>query len=138
MRGNCERCHWPANFFGSREVHRSHFLSDEQNTRWEIDMLVRIGGGGARSRTRREVGIHWHVASKVEYVASDPDRQNIPWVRSVDPKTGAAKVYTPRPQPFTTAAAAGEIRTMDCVDCHNRPSHILRAPDRSVDRGACR
>jgi hypothetical protein len=30
-------------------------------------------------------------------------------------------------------AAAGEIRTMDCVDCHNRPSHILQAPDRSVD-----
>ena len=22
---------------------------------------------------------------------------------------------------------------MDCVDCHNRPSHILQAPDRSVD-----
>ena len=46
IRGNCEKCHWPANFFGSRELHRVHFLSDEQNTRWEIDMLVRIGGGG--------------------------------------------------------------------------------------------
>jgi hypothetical protein len=22
---------------------------------------------------------------------------------------------------------------MDCVDCHNRPSHILHSPDRSVD-----
>jgi len=22
---------------------------------------------------------------------------------------------------------------MDCVDCHNRPSHILQSPDRSVD-----
>ena len=43
--GNCERCHWPANFFGSNEIARVHFLADQQNTRWEIDMLVRVGGG---------------------------------------------------------------------------------------------
>ena len=63
--GNCEKCHWPANFFGSREVHRVHFLSDEQNTRWEIDMLVQVGGGAPADASR--MGIHWHVASKVEY-----------------------------------------------------------------------
>jgi len=68
----------------------------------------------------------------VEYVASDAGRQNITWVRDVDPKTGIAKVYTTQPQAFTTSPA-GEIRTMDCVDCHNRPSHIFRAPDRSMD-----
>ena len=131
VRVNCERCHWPANFFGSREVRRVYFLSDEQNTRWEIDMLVRIGGGGRLADGAR-MGIHWHVASKVEYVASDPERQNITWVRAVDPKSGIAKVYTTQPQTSTTTPA-GEIRTMDCVDCHNRPSHILQAPDRSVN-----
>ncbi len=130
IRGNCENCHWPANFFGSREVHRVHFLSDEQNTRWEIDMLVSVGGGRPADESR--MGIHWHVASKVEYLASDAERQNITWVRSVDPKTGAAEVYTSQAQPSTTPAAGG-IRTMDCVDCHNRPSHILQPPDRSVD-----
>ncbi|MGB9508433.1 MAG: Ni/Fe-hydrogenase, b-type cytochrome subunit, partial [Candidatus Acidiferrum sp.] len=65
IRANCEKCHWPANFFGSRELHRVHFLSDEQNTRWEIYMLVRIGGGGHADESR--TGIHWHVATKVEY-----------------------------------------------------------------------
>ena len=131
VRVNCERCHWPANFFGSREVHRDYFLADQQNTRWEIDMLVHIGGGGALADGQR-VGIHWHVASKVEYVATDPQRQNIPWVRAVDPKTGAAKVYTTQPQTSTTTPT-GEIRTMDCVDCHNRPSHILQTPNRTVN-----
>lgn len=131
VRVNCERCHWPANFFGSRELRRVYFLSDQQNTRWEIDMLVRIGGGGLLADGAR-MGIHWHVASKVEYVASDPERQNITWVRAVDPKSGIAKVYTTQPQTSTTTPA-GEIRTMDCVDCHNRPSHILQAPDRSVN-----
>jgi Ni/Fe-hydrogenase b-type cytochrome subunit len=130
IRGNCEKCHWPAHFFGSREVHQVHFLSDEQNTRWEIDMLVLVGGGDSGGKS--QMGIHWHVASKVEYVATDEERQNITWVRAVDPKTGQANVYTSQPRASTTAPA-GEVRTMDCVDCHNRPSHILHSPDQSVD-----
>ena len=129
VRANCERCHWPANFVGGREVGYVHFLSDEQNTRWRIDMLLQVGGGAAESS---QMGIHWHVASKVEYVATDPDRQNIAWVRAVNPRTGVANVYTSQPRQ-TTAPPAGEIRTMDCVDCHNRPTHILHAPDQSVD-----
>ena len=128
VRGNCERCHWPARFIGNLEVHRDYFLADEQNTHWVIDMVVPVGGGG-REIVPGRMGIHWHVASKVEYVASDPELQTIPWVRAVDPKTGRAKVYTTQ----ADKSPHGEIRTMDCVDCHNRPSHILQAPDRSVD-----
>ena len=30
-------------------------------------------------------------------------------------------------------AAATEWRTMDCVDCHNRPTHIYREPARELD-----
>jgi Ni/Fe-hydrogenase b-type cytochrome subunit len=130
VRGNCEQCHWPANFFGAKLVRNAHFLADEQNTRWEIDMLVLVGGGAPEGQS--QMGIHWHVASKVEYVAADAERQNITWVRAIDPRTGQANVYTSQPQ-SSTAAPAGEIRTMDCVDCHNRPSHILQSPDRSVD-----
>jgi len=130
IRGNCEKCHWPANFFGAKTVRQVHFLSDEQNTRWEIDLVVLVGGGAPVGTS--DMGIHWHVASKVEYVATDPERQNITWVRAVDPKTGQASVYTSDAQK-STAAPSGEIRTMDCVDCHNRPSHILEPPDWSVD-----
>ncbi len=130
IQSRCEECHWPTNSFGSREVRRVHFISDERNTRWEIDLLVSVGGGmpaGGYSS-----GIHWHVGTKVEYVASDAERQNIPWVRMVDSKTGSAKVYTTQGQ-SSNPPPGGEIRTMDCVDCHNRPSHILQSPDQSVD-----
>jgi Ni/Fe-hydrogenase b-type cytochrome subunit len=130
IRGNCETCHWPPNFFGGRDVRKVHFLSDEQNTRWEIDLRVLVGGGQLASPS--EMGIHWHTAGKVEYVAADAERQNITWVRAVDPRTGQASVYTSQPKP-STAAPAGEIRIVDCVDCHNRPTHILQAPDESVD-----
>lgn len=128
VRGNCERCHWPASFIGNLELHRDYFLADEQNTHWVIDMVVPVGGGEKEAVPGR-MGIHWHVASKVEYVASDPELQTIPWVRAVDPKTGRARVYTIQ----ANQSPRGEIRTMGCVDCHNRPSHIFQAPDRSLD-----
>lgn len=130
IRSNCERCHWPAKFFGTHEAQRVHFMSDEQNTRWEIHMLVQVGGGAAGEPTR--MGIHWHVASKVEYAAADAERQDIPWVRAVNPLTGEAKVYISQAHP-PAAPPAGEIRTMDCVDCHNRPTHILESADQGVD-----
>ena len=128
IQGNCEECHWPSNTFGSRESHRVHFLSDEQNTRWEIDLSVMVGGG--RAAQASEPGAHWHIANKVEYIASDPERQSISWVRAVDRKTGLAEVYTSEAQ-HSSAPSAGEIRTMDCVDCHNRPTHILESPTRA-------
>lgn len=131
IRGNCEECHWPTHLTGSREAHFVHFLSDEQNTRWEIDMLIQVGGGSPSEGPR--TGAHWHVTSKVEYIAGDPDQKTIPWVRSVDFKTGAAKVYSAQEGQPSAVPPAGEIRTMDCVDCHNRPSHKFQAPDRSVD-----
>jgi NapC/NirT cytochrome c family, N-terminal region len=130
IQDNCEVCHWPSNFFGARELHQVHFLSDEQNTRWEIDLSILVGGGA--SGKSPETGVHWHIANKVEYVASDRERQNIPWVRSVDRRSGLAEVYTSQ-MPPSAPRPAGEIRAMDCVDCHNRPTHILHSPDQSVD-----
>lgn len=127
---NCEQCHWPTNVFGVREVKRVHFMADEQNTRWDVDLLLPVDSG--LSGSAYQTGIHWHIANKVEYVASDAERQTISWVRSVDRKTGQAKVFTTEGQ-GSTAPPAGEIRTMECVDCHNRPSHILQSPDQSLD-----
>jgi hypothetical protein len=102
--------------------------------RTEHPLGNRHGGDGRRLRARGCVanGNSLACGSKVEYVATDAERQNITWVRAVDPRTGQANVYTSQPRASTTAPP-GEIRTMDCVDCHNRPSHILQSPDQSVD-----
>src|SRR5690606_5613950 len=68
---------------------------------------------------------------RVEYVAADERRETIPWVRLTD-ATGEVTV-------FSTADAGqapppGELRTMDCVDCHNRPSHrFAPSAGRAVD-----
>ncbi len=129
----CEQCHWPQKFYGAVEKVRTHFMSDEKNSPWTIEMLLKVGGGDP---THGPVGgIHWHmnVANKVEYIASDEARQVIPWVRITD-RAGHATVYETKDGKLTPdQLAKAAPRRMDCIDCHNRPTHVFRAPDDAVD-----
>ena len=132
-RETCEQCHWPQRFFGKVERDFVHYLPDEKNSPWTIRMLVKIGGGDPGFG--QTGGIHWHmaIANTIEYIASDSDRQVIPWVRLTD-RSGKVTVYQStdaplKPEQITVA----HPRVMDCMDCHNRPTHIYHAPVDSVD-----
>jgi len=129
----CEQCHWPQKFYGAVERTRTHFKYDEKNTPWTIQMLLKVGGGDPSHGPVG--GIHWHmnVANTVEYIASDEARQAIPWVRITD-RQGRATVYESKegklkPEQLTAQA----MRRMDCIDCHNRPTHVFHSPDEAVD-----
>ncbi|HSE43681.1 MAG TPA: cytochrome c3 family protein, partial [Acidobacteriota bacterium] len=129
----CEQCHWPKKFFGAVERVNHHYLSDEQNSQWTIRLLMRIGGGNPTQGPTG--GIHWHmnVANKIEYVHTDFERQNIPWIRLTNPQ-GKVTTYQSTESPISEAdLAKAQKRTMDCLDCHNRPSHIFYPPARSVN-----
>jgi nitrate/TMAO reductase-like tetraheme cytochrome c subunit len=127
----CEQCHWPRQFWGAQLKVINHFGSDETNTPSQIRLLIKTGGGDPNSG--QTAGIHWHmnIANKIEY-RSDPKRQNISWVRKTDPN-GNVTEYTAA---GTDPAALGKLeqRRMDCIDCHNRPTHVYTPPDRSVDQ----
>jgi nitrate/TMAO reductase-like tetraheme cytochrome c subunit len=130
----CEQCHWPRMIFGAQQRQFQHFLYDDGNTSWPINMLIKIGGGDPQ--TGQTAGIHWHmnIGVEVEYVARDRERQKIPWIRVTDRRTGRVTVYQDKNEPLTEAElAAAPARRMDCMDCHNRPSHILQPPDQAVD-----
>ena len=130
----CEQCHWPSKFFGAQQKTFNHVLADEHNSPWQIQMLLKIGGGDPK--TGAAGGIHWHMNIKnaIDYIASDEQREVIPWVRVVDPD-GHATEYMSTEQPLTPSQIAkAQRRRMDCVDCHNRPSHIFYAPDRAVEQ----
>ncbi|MBI4572159.1 MAG: NapC/NirT family cytochrome c [candidate division NC10 bacterium] len=121
----CEQCHWPAKFWGERLATRIHFASDEKNTRREIQLLMKIGGGPQKGLTE---GIHWHmnIANRIWYIATDDRRLTIPWVRMEDPQ-GRITEFASTETPITPEQLKeGEIRLMDCMDCHNRPSHHSR------------
>ncbi len=132
----CEQCHWPAKFYGSQLKTFNHFMYDEGNKPWNIELLLQTGGGDDRYGTAH--GIHWHmnIGFEIQYVARDHERQVIPWVRVRSRETGEVSIYQSEAAPLTAEELAGATRrTMDCVDCHNRPSHIYRSPDYAIDRG---
>jgi hypothetical protein len=127
----CEQCHWPRRFWGAQLKVFNHFATDEANTPRQVRLLIKTGGGDPRLGTEA-AGIHWHmnIANKIEY-KSDAKRQNILWVRKTDPNgnvteysVAGAKLDDPKL----------EQRRMDCVDCHNRPTHVYTPPDRAVDQ----
>jgi hypothetical protein len=126
-RETCERCHWPEKAFGKRVVERPHYASDEHNTYRPLRMILNTGGGDPKMGPIQ--GIHWHYLEthKTEYVALDEERLEIPWVRvTLDEEI---RVYRSDGLPADAPPPQGEIRVMDCLDCHNRPSHKYRTPD---------
>jgi hypothetical protein len=124
--GTCEQCHWPTKFVGERLKVRTHYQDDEANTEVKTALMVKVGGKlGGESQ-----GIHWHVDPKnaLRYL-SDPSREKIYEVELSDPQSGSKKIFKIEEE----APADAEWRTMDCVDCHNRASHIYRSPQFEVD-----
>jgi hypothetical protein len=133
-RETCEECHWPDKFFGAQLANLTRFASDEQNTRHEIRMLLKTGGGGRA--TGRPEGIHMHVAlaGRIEYVAIDDRLQEIALVKLTGDE-GNEIIYRSDGKAHSDPKPAGQTRHMDCMDCHNRPSHRFLAPAKAVDNG---
>ncbi|MGE5313300.1 MAG: cytochrome c3 family protein [Acidobacteriota bacterium] len=133
-RETCEHCHWPSKFYGESLVLKKYYLADEANTPWQINMAVKIGP--SHSAHGLSEGIHWHINPdvKIEYAASDPQRQSIVWVRYTNRKTGAVTVYQDEDDRRSAAQIDSlGVRTMDCIDCHNRPSHNYLPPQVFID-----
>ncbi len=135
----CEQCHWPSHFAAEKKYVNTYFKSDSANTRWTVALLMKIGGGNEDRGPAS--GIHWHmnIANEVTYVATDEQRQSIPLVRMRNRNTGVTTEFVAG----DALEAADTLRarpwaTMDCIDCHNRPSHIYRPPARIVDQSLAR
>lgn len=126
----CEQCHWPNRYVGRLDRTYQHYLADETNTAFAVRLSLNVGGGSPGSG--HAGGIHWHMnlATKVEYIATDRQRQVIPWVRTTD---AGGKVTEYRAKDFTEDPSRYQIRRMDCMDCHNRPAHNYKTPNEAVD-----
>jgi hypothetical protein len=133
-RETCEQCHWPTKHHGDKLRVFARFRSDEANTPAYTAMLLKTGGGSLDLGTHG--GIHWwHIYSdnRIRYAAADARREHIVWVELTTPE-GEVRTYTrdggelpPLPELETSS------RIMDCIDCHNRPTHLFQQPSWSVD-----
>jgi nitrate/TMAO reductase-like tetraheme cytochrome c subunit len=130
----CEQCHWPRKFYGGQLKVFTHYASDEKNTPRQIRMLIKTGGGDPA--TGAPEGIHWHmnIANKIDYVATDEKRQVIPYIRVADEQGRVTEYYAKDSTLSKDQIAKAAKRRMDCVDCHNRPTHIYVPPDQAVDQ----
>ncbi len=129
---SCERCHWPPAFHGDtvREIKR--YMPDEESTEKRIYLILKTGAG--ERAQGMGYGIHWHITSPVEYIATDEHKQDIPWVRTTLPD-GRTVEYNDVTNPLSAEEIAkAEKRTMDCVDCHNRMGHPFPPPEDLVDQ----
>jgi len=125
----CEQCHFRQEFEAVKLQVLFHFKDDAGNTQTQTALTMLTGGGNLG-------GIHGkHLGPGVEirYAATDPLRQNIPWVEYRNSDTKEVRTYL---TDGSTAQSTANLprREMQCVDCHNLADHAFELPERAVDR----
>jgi hypothetical protein len=125
-RETCESCHWPQKYGEDRLRVINKYGDDETNSLTKTVLLMKIGGGN------KGIGIHGtHLGPgvRIRYGHSDAARQTIPWIEYNGPVSKV--VYRAEGAPADGKGLS--LREMDCMDCHNRPSHSFKLPERAVD-----
>lgn len=130
-RETCEKCHWPDKFYGKRLKTISHYVADSANTQTFTTLALKVGAADSKPGS----GIHWHVSigHEIVYQAADEKRKTIAWVevRHLD---GTIQRYENRNLNDADGLEHPETRTMDCVDCHNRATHIYEPMEAAIDK----
>src|SRR5271169_2084109 len=127
-RDTCEQCHWPQKFDAVKLRVIFHFQDDAANTQTQTVLMMLTGGGDLG-------GIHGkHLGAGVEihYAAADAKRQTIPWVEYRNRNTGETRSFLADGSTAESVASLPRYQ-MECVDCHNRPTHTFELPERAVD-----
>jgi len=131
-RETCEQCHWPARFSGDKFLVKTNYKEDEKNTPLTTVLLLNIGG----KTWQGSVGIHGRhldAGSRIHYISIDQQRQVIPVVYYTDDKGKTVEYVSTDIKAGKEQLDRGEHRAMDCIDCHNRPTHAFELPENAVD-----
>jgi nitrate/TMAO reductase-like tetraheme cytochrome c subunit len=134
-RETCEKCHWPQKFYARTLWTNKYFLADSLNSEWDIMLQMKIGP--EYSGVGLTEGIHWHINPEVniEYISENDKRENITYVKYTNKTTGVVKIFRNPSNPVTDSlVSASSTRLMDCIDCHNRPSHNYSSPTVYFDK----
>jgi hypothetical protein len=127
-KGTCETCHWPAKFLGSPAKMITRFSEDETNTETKTILIMKVGGHDFNETS----GIHWHMDDGIEIRYRANHSRTTMYEVELTREDGSVTRYNS----LSDEAPEGEEtewRTMDCVDCHNRPTHVYYGPDEAID-----
>ena len=125
----CENCHWPQKVSGARLRLFSKYADDEANTRSETVLLMLVGG----SRVSGIHGAHLGPGVHIRFAAADAKRQTIPWIEYRNTNTGEVRAFVTSDSQPDSVKALPQF-DMQCVDCHNRPTHTFELPERAMDK----
>ncbi|OFY71731.1 MAG: cytochrome C [Bacteroidetes bacterium RBG_13_42_15] len=134
-RETCEKCHWPQKFYARNLQTNRYYLADSLNSEWNIILQMKIGP--EITELGFAEGIHWHINPDVniEYISENDMRELISYVKYTNKATGEVTVYrNPDIEISDSIISASLPRTMDCIDCHNRPSHKYSSPPVYFDK----
>jgi nitrate/TMAO reductase-like tetraheme cytochrome c subunit len=134
-RETCEKCHWPQKFYARNLQTKKYYLADSLNSEWNVILQMKIGP--EISDLGFTEGIHWHINPDVniEYISENDKRELITYVKYTNKATGEVTIYkNPEIEISDSTISASSARTMDCIDCHNRPSHKYRSPSVYFDK----
>lgn len=128
-RETCEKCHWPDKFYGNKMKTIIHYRQDSASTPYYTTLNLKID----TKKYAQKTGIHWHIAreNEVRHIAMDEKRQEMIHIEVRRPD-GTYKSFENK-QAMRSHSRLGEIRKLDCVDCHNRATHIYKKPERAID-----
>ncbi len=129
----CGTCHFPESFHGNMIKVIPQYEPDHDNTRKVTILNMKVGGGTGVNK--RASGIHWHVdkGSAIRYYAADEKREQILQVEHTQ-LDGTVRVWKHSEVAMPSDPNPEGFREMDCVDCHNRPTHVFLPPDKALDQ----
>ena len=125
----CEQCHWPEKQISARLRIIPGYKDDEANSASQTVLMMPVGGGKAGGIH----GTHFGPGVEIRYAAADLKRQTIPLVQYRNRNSNESRTY------LAQDATPESVRNlpqfdMQCVDCHNRPTHAFALPERAVNR----
>jgi nitrate/TMAO reductase-like tetraheme cytochrome c subunit len=130
-RETCEKCHQPETFSGDSLRVITHFQDDQENTSTSIYLILKTGGGAKKEGLGK--GIHWHIVNQVMFYSTDPLQQTIPYIRVYNDDSTITEYVDVESGFDPTTIDETQLKTMDCITCHNRVTHNFAQPADSVD-----
>jgi len=132
-RETCESCHWPQKFHGNKILVRTHYADDAESTPATTVLMLKIGGLSNKGNTGIH-GRHLDATGRVNYQPTDGKREAIGQVTYRDDNGQLVTFNSADVKMTPEQLAKTKPREMDCVDCHNRPTHAFEMPEQAIDR----
>jgi len=131
-KNSCEQCHSSDPHQNNTMRVRKTYAADETSTEIRTYLVLRNVGGAILEDVGR--GLAWHTENKVRFIATDPEKQSIPWIEVTRPDQSTV-VYTDAEAPLENQeVVAAKKHVMDCLNCHNRMGHPFPDPEAELDR----